>query len=62
MLVIKEDTREAMINEQPHRAGAGSVLFFASGDLHGVKNIGETRATYLVFRFLTATTPPATAN
>ena len=50
------------VNGQARRAGAGSVFFFASGDLHGLRNAGPARATYFVFRFITpASAGPAKA-
>ncbi len=59
MIIVKEGTLEVMINGETKRAGAGSVFFYASNDLHGLKNVGDTTATYFVFRFITPTTPPA---
>ena len=59
MILIKEGTLEVTINGVTQRAGAGSVFFYASNDLHGMKNVGETNATYFVFRFVTERTPPA---
>lgn len=62
LIAVKEGTIEVTINGQSQRAGAGSVFFFASNDLHNMKNVGTTPATYLVFRFVSATTPkPAVA-
>ncbi len=57
MIVVKEGSVDVMINGHSQVAGAGSVFFFASGDLHGLKNAGPGRASYHVFRFITATTP-----
>jgi hypothetical protein len=34
-----------------HKAPAGSVIFFASGDLHGMRNAGSTAASYFVLRW-----------
>jgi quercetin dioxygenase-like cupin family protein len=59
LVIVKEGTIEVMINGEPHRAGPGSVCFFASNDLHGMRNIGDTRATYHVIRIVTAATPKA---
>jgi quercetin dioxygenase-like cupin family protein len=61
MIIIKEGTLEVTINGETKRAGAGSIFFYASNDLHGMKNVGDTNATYFVFRFITPMTPaPAT--
>jgi quercetin dioxygenase-like cupin family protein len=56
---IREGTLEVNINGKTQRAGAGSVLFLASNDLHGWRNVGTTRATYHVIRMVTAATPKA---
>ena len=59
LILIKEGIVEATINGQSQRAGPGSIFFFASNDLHGMRNVGDTRATYHVIRMVTATTPKA---
>jgi len=59
MIVVKTGTVEVTINGESQRAGPGSIFFFASNDLHGMKNVGLVPATYFVFRFLTAATPKA---
>jgi XRE family transcriptional regulator, regulator of sulfur utilization len=58
MVIVKEGTIEVTINGEVRRAGTGSIFFYAPHDLHGIKNIGETNASYFVFRFVTAKTPP----
>jgi quercetin dioxygenase-like cupin family protein len=58
MVIVKEGTLEVTINNEVRRAGTGSIFFYAPHDLHGMKNIGETNASYFVFRFVTAKTPP----
>ena len=60
LIVVKEGTLELTINGASHRAGAGSVFFLAPNDLHGMKNVGDTTASYHVFRFVTDRTPPKT--
>jgi quercetin dioxygenase-like cupin family protein len=57
MVIIKTGTLEVTINGVAQRAGAGSVFFYASNDLHGMRNVGPAPATYFVFRFITAATP-----
>ncbi|MDO8541114.1 MAG: cupin domain-containing protein [Opitutaceae bacterium] len=57
IIIVKEGTIEVMINEERQRAGAGSMFFFASNDLHGMRNVGDTRATYYVIRVITPDTP-----
>ncbi|MEO5713059.1 MAG: cupin domain-containing protein [Luteolibacter sp.] len=55
-IVLKEGTLDVSINGTVRRVGAGSLYFFASNDLHNVKNVGDSPATYLVFNFSTAAT------
>jgi quercetin dioxygenase-like cupin family protein len=62
MIIIKEGTLEVTINGETQRASAGSIFFYASNDLHGMRNVGPTSATYYVFRFVTAKTPTAAAR
>ncbi len=57
IILVKEGQIEATINGHAQRAGAGSVLFYASNDEHGMKNVGEGSATYYVLRVVTAATP-----
>ena len=57
LIIVKEGTLEVIINDRLQQAGAGSVFFFASNDLHGMRNVGPGQATYHVIRILTADTP-----
>jgi quercetin dioxygenase-like cupin family protein len=54
VILIKEGAMEVSINGQKHRAGPGSLVFFASHDVHNLTNIGDTPATYYVINFYTA--------
>jgi quercetin dioxygenase-like cupin family protein len=58
MLIIREGTVEALINGEWKRVGPGSVIFFASNQLHGLRNVGTEPAVYHVINFKTAATPP----
>lgn len=51
LLIIKEGTLEAMQAGKTRRLGPGAVIFQASNQLHGVRNVGETRALYYVVRW-----------
>jgi quercetin dioxygenase-like cupin family protein len=53
MLLIKEGNVEVSINGEPHKAGPGFLIFFASHDPHNLKNVGTTNATYYVINFVT---------
>jgi quercetin dioxygenase-like cupin family protein len=57
LVIVKEGTMEVTINGVTQRGGPGSIFFYGSGDLHGMKNIGGTEATYYVFRTITEATP-----
>ncbi len=57
LVIVKEGALEVTINGQTSRAAAGSVVFFASNDLHGMANAYAGRTTYHVIRILTADTP-----
>lgn len=59
ILLVREGTLEVTIGDRVQTAGAGSVVFLASGDLHGLRNPGPTPVTYHVIRVVTAATPKA---
>ncbi len=59
VVIVREGTVEFTINGTSERVGPGSLAFFASNDLHGMRNVGETPASYHVIRLVTATTPKA---
>jgi len=59
MLIIRQGTLEALINGEWKRVGPGSVIFFASNQLHGVRNVGDEPAIYHVVNWKTAATPEA---
>ena len=48
LLIVKEGTVEALVNGEWKKLGAGSVIFQASNQLHGIKNVGTGPATYHV--------------
>ena len=50
MIFVKEGRLEVTINDRKEQAGAGAVLFYASMDLHGMRNVGAGPATYYVLR------------
>ncbi|HEU4779385.1 MAG TPA: cupin domain-containing protein [Steroidobacteraceae bacterium] len=51
LVYVREGAIEATINGVTHKATAGSVIFFASNDLHGMRNSGTTQASYFVLRW-----------
>lgn len=48
LIIIKEGTIETLSLGVWKKVGPGSVIFNASNDLHGVRNIGSGPATYHV--------------
>lgn len=51
MMIVLRGELEASLEGKQTPSSEGSVFFMASNDLHGVKNIGEKPATYLVLNF-----------
>jgi len=51
LVFVREGVVEATINGVPKKAPAGSVIFYAANDLHGMRNAGEGRASYFVLRW-----------
>lgn len=51
LIIVKEGTVEALVNGEKQRVGPGSVIFQASNQLHGLKNVGDGPATYHVIRW-----------
>ena len=52
LILVKEGTLEVTINGVARPAGPGAVVFFASNDVHGLRNAGGTPATYYVLRIV----------
>jgi quercetin dioxygenase-like cupin family protein len=48
MIVIREGTMEVTISDKTSRLGPGSVAWVASNEHHGWRNVGSTRARYMV--------------
>jgi len=61
MVIIREGTVEVLVNGDWKRLGPGSVLFNASNQLHGLRNVGAVPAVYHVINWKTAATPKAAA-
>jgi quercetin dioxygenase-like cupin family protein len=51
VIIVKEGTVESMQNGETTRLGPGSVIFEASNELHGIRNVGDTPASYYVIKF-----------
>ena len=48
LIIIREGTVETLSSGEWKRLGPGSIIFNASNELHGIKNVGTTPATYHV--------------
>lgn len=58
LYIIKEGTVEVLIAGERKQVGAGSVVFAAANQPHGIRNAGATQATYHVIKWKA----PAAAN
>lgn len=56
MVIIRQGTVEVLIDGEWKRVGPGSVVFFASNHLHGLRNVGTDQAIYHVINWKTAAT------
>jgi mannose-6-phosphate isomerase-like protein (cupin superfamily) len=57
VIIVKEGTIEAYVNDKWVRMGPGSVIFNASNVLQAMRNAGDGPATYHVVMFRPAATP-----
>jgi len=57
MIIVREGNVEALVNGEWKRVGPGSVIFFASNQLHGLRNVGSEPAVYHVINWKTVATP-----
>ena len=48
LLIIREGTVEALVHGEWKKLGPGSIIFQASNELHGIRNVGSGAATYHV--------------
>ena len=51
ILIVKEGQVEALVNGELKRGGPGSLIFQASNQMHNIKNVGTTPATYHVINW-----------
>jgi quercetin dioxygenase-like cupin family protein len=57
MMIVKEGTLETLQNGVARRAGPGSIIFQASNEMHGLRNVGQTPATYYVIKWTVPDAP-----
>ena len=53
ILLLRDGQLDVSINGQKQHAAPGSLIFFASHDVHNVTNVGDKPATYYVINFYT---------
>jgi len=51
MMILKEGTVEMVQNGKTNRVEAGGMIFCASGEMHGMRNIGTVPASYYVIKW-----------
>lgn len=54
LLIVREGTVETLQNGKASRLGPGSIIFHSSNDLHNIRNVGSTPATYHVVQWRVA--------
>ena len=52
LIIVKEGTMESTQNGSVKLAGPGSIIFEGSNELHGLRNVGKTQATYFVIKWI----------
>jgi mannose-6-phosphate isomerase-like protein (cupin superfamily) len=51
LMIIKEGTLAAFQGDQTNIVTAGGIIFEASNEFHGLRNVGTNPATYFVLKF-----------
>jgi len=51
MMIVKEGTLEVIQENHTNVVTTGGIIFGASNELHGLRNIGTNNATYYVVKF-----------
>lgn len=51
LILVKEGTVESLVNGEKRRVGPGSIIFQSSNQLHSIRNVGDTPATYFVVKW-----------
>ena len=52
LMIVKEGTLAALQGDQTNIVEAGGIIFEASHELHGLRNVGTNTATYFVIKFV----------
>jgi len=59
LMIVREGTVETTLNGQATRVEAGGMIFCASNEMHGIRNVGTTRASYYVVKWFPHDLPKA---
>ena len=51
LMIVKAGTRAAYQGDQTNTVTTGGIIFEASNETHGLKNVGTNAATYFVIKF-----------
>jgi quercetin dioxygenase-like cupin family protein len=51
LMIIREGTLAALQGDKTNIVTTGGIIFEASNELHGLRNIGTNRATYYVIKY-----------
>ena len=62
MTIVKEGMVEVLVNGELKTLGPGSVIFSAANQMHSIKNVGKTNATYFAIKWRTAKTGSVKKN
>jgi quercetin dioxygenase-like cupin family protein len=62
LVIVKQGTVEVLVNGEWKRVGPGSVIFNASNQLHGLRNVGADQAVYHVINWKSAATPASASQ
>ena len=53
LIIVKEGTITFLVDGEEKEVGAGSIIFQAPNELHGMRNAGDVPVTYYVLRWIT---------
>jgi len=62
LVIVKQGVLEAMQNHKTNRVEAGGLIFEASNEFHGLRNIGASQAVYYVVKFYPRDLPKTDAK
>jgi len=52
IMIVREGTLAALQGDHTNIVEAGGIIFEASNELHGLRNVGTNRATYFVIKYV----------